>query len=166
MSALSFVKLEEYKETVDGMRRQSTIEAPKPEASTTNTTTNKDTPTQSGTTENTAKKESEQKDETGTQENKEKEKDRDEYTIRQMIFQITNPESRDDKTQEVLLLCHKSYCNSIDLLRTMIERFQEAGDDWQTKLKVGNMLRQWIRNFYAEDFEGESGCLVTLKYKS
>ncbi|ETO26555.1 hypothetical protein RFI_10585 [Reticulomyxa filosa] len=49
-----------------------------------------------------------------------------------------------------------------DLLRTMIERFQEAGDDWQTKLKIGNMLRQWIRNFYADDFEGESGCLDML----
>ncbi|ETO09747.1 Ras guanine nucleotide exchange factor [Reticulomyxa filosa] len=194
-------RAKDYRDTVEGMRRQSQVIQKEKDSDKTKSTEG-DTKSTTLTTQTTPGTSKDNSNDEIPGEQKEKEKETDEYTIRQMVFQITNPESRDDKTQDhiatrcvyvLLIIASDLYNTNInniqhiiyniqytkpkkknaqhplilnekhsDLLRTMVERFEEAGEEWQIRLKIGNMLRQWIRNFYADDFVGENGCLDML----
>jgi len=89
--------------------------------------------------------------------------------LRQLVWSITHETSRDDKTTEVVLLCHRTFARSIDLLNLLLERFKETTQDdsgdmranFNIQVKVGNMLRHWIKSFYELDYHAQPELIAT-----
>jgi len=100
--------------------------------------------------------------------------DPEQFTLRQLVWSITHESNLDNnKTCEVVLLCHGVFSDSINLLQLLMERFagekDEFDDDsitfaaadaklgvadrrWRIQVKVASMLTLWLKSFWEQDF--------------
>ena len=121
-----------------------------------------------GLIEDKQQNDNENKDDGDCDKKEEEQKDGEQYTLRQLVWSITHENSRDEKsTQDVILLCHSTFAESIHLLELLIERFHgkttffendkspKNGQDklWNIQIKVGSMLSSWMKTFWEQDFE-------------
>jgi len=107
----------------------------------------------------------------GGVQNAEADADPDEFTLNQLVTFITLEEYRDEDAHKVIILCHKTFTTSIQLLTCLRTRFflhrNVSGDSEERiakrGLKVGKVLTFWLKNYWVEDFHDDSECSEFLE---
>ena len=113
--------------------------------------------------------------------NERKDDGQDTLTLEQIIMWSTHETMRDAETMETLIMTHKSFTDSVTLLRHLKKRFflpmpvdikkdKQKIIEWRSKvqrnvdLKVINSLKHWMKQFWFQDFNNNLKLQKELKY--
>jgi son of sevenless-like protein len=104
----------------------------------------------------------------------------DQLTLEQIVLWATLPHVRDSESMETLLLTHRTFTDSLTIIRILRKRFfvpvplnirtdpQKAQEFRQTvqksvHLKVIKNLRNWLKSFWDEDFANDEAIQLELR---
>eukprot|EP01084_Bolivina_argentea_P247489 414047_1 len=88
-------------------------------------------------------------------------------TLGQLICILTHP-SLDSGTDiaNALLICHKLFTESDNLLQLLIDRFTDETRDkqhWKTQNKICSILLAWIQHFWVDDIQNQVDLISQLE---
>jgi len=91
----------------------------------------------------------------------------DDFNLNQLVTFITHEHFRDEQAHKVVILCHATFTTSLAFLTTLRNRYFLQDQDRRLVsrrgLKVGNVLKYWIKCFWEIDFEEDPEVLEYLE---